>query len=73
MLIVVLLVLSIGFLHNIMNFLLGVLDALNKFGFSINLCLSMGGLFIYDYNGQSYVNGGQWLKPQVHLKKGCGQ
>jgi hypothetical protein len=33
MLIVALLVLGIGFMHNIMNFLLGVLDVLNKFGF----------------------------------------
>jgi hypothetical protein len=69
MLIVALLVLGIGFLHNIMNFLLDVLDALNKFGYRINLCLSMGGLFSCGYNGQSYVNGGQWLQPKAHLKR----
>jgi hypothetical protein len=33
MLIVALLVRGIGFIHNIVNFLLGVLDALNKFVF----------------------------------------
>jgi hypothetical protein len=69
MLIVALLVLGIGFLHNIMNLLLDVLDALNKFGFPINLGLSMGGLFLCDCNGKSYVNGGQWLEPQAHLKR----
>jgi hypothetical protein len=37
MLIMALLVLGIGFLHNIMSLLFDVLDALNKFGFSINL------------------------------------
>jgi hypothetical protein len=63
MLIVVLLVLGIGFLHNIMNLLLDVMDALKKFGFPISLYLSMGGLFMCIYNGQSYDNGGQWLKP----------
>jgi hypothetical protein len=46
MLIVALLVLGIGFLQNIMNLLLDVLDSLNKFGYSINLDLSMGGLFL---------------------------
>jgi hypothetical protein len=69
MLIVALLVLGIGFLHNIMNLLLDVLDALNKFGFPISLCLSMGGLFLCGCNGKSYVNGGQWLEPQAHLKR----
>jgi hypothetical protein len=37
MLIVALIVLGVGFLHNIMNLLLDVLDFLNKFGFSIDL------------------------------------
>ena len=69
MLIVALLVLGIGFLHNIMNLLLDVLDVLNKFGCPISLGLGMGGLFLFDYNGNSYVNGGQWLEPQTHLKR----
>jgi hypothetical protein len=46
MLTMVLLVLSIGFLQNIMNLLLDVLDFLNKFDCSINLSLSMGELFL---------------------------
>jgi hypothetical protein len=69
MLIMALFVPGIGFLQNIMNFLLDVLDALNKFGYPINLYLIMGGLFLCDCNEQSYVNGGQWLKPQEHLKR----
>jgi hypothetical protein len=51
MLIMALLVLGIGFLQHIMNFLLDVLYVLNKFGFPISLCLSMGGLFLCDCNG----------------------
>jgi hypothetical protein len=69
MLIVALLVLGIGFMQNIMNLLLDVLDTLKTFGYVINLCLSMGGLFLCGCNGQSYVNGGQWLEPQAHLKR----
>jgi hypothetical protein len=69
MLIMALLVLGIGFLQNIMNLLLDVLDSFNKFGCSINLSLSMGGLFLCRCNGQSYINWGQWLEPQAHLKR----
>ena len=69
MLIVELLVLGIGFLQNIMNFLLDVLDSLKKFGCSINLGLSMGGLFLCSCNMQIYISGGQWLEPQEHLKR----
>jgi hypothetical protein len=46
MLIMSLLVLVIDFLQNIMNFLLDVLELFNKFGCSICLGLSMGGLFL---------------------------
>jgi hypothetical protein len=63
------LVLGIDFLQNIMKLLLDVLDPLNKFGFLISLGMSMGGLFLCNYNGQSYVSGGQWLEPQAHLKR----
>jgi hypothetical protein len=69
MLILALLVLGIGFLQNIMNLLLDVLDSLKIFGCLISLGLSMGGLFLCSCNGQSYVNGGQWLEPQAHLKR----
>jgi hypothetical protein len=66
---VVLLVLGIGFFHNIMNLLLYVLDVLNKFGCLVSLGLSMGGLFMCNCNGKSYVNSGQWLEPYAHLKR----
>jgi hypothetical protein len=68
MLIVALLILGIGFFHNIMNLLLDVLDVIKKFGFSIILSLRMGGIYLCDCNGKRYVNGGQWLEPQTHLK-----
>jgi hypothetical protein len=37
--------------------------------FSINLGLSMGGLFMCIYNGKSYANGGQWLETHAHIKR----
>jgi hypothetical protein len=51
-----------------MNFL-DVLDSYNKFGLLINLGLSMEGLFMCNFNKQSYVNGGHCLEPQAHLKR----
>jgi hypothetical protein len=69
MLIVVLLIHGIGFMQNIMILLLDVMDSFNEFGFLINLGLSMGGILSCDCNGQSYVNGGQWMEPQGHLKR----
>jgi hypothetical protein len=69
MLIMALIVLGIGFLQNIMNLLLDVMDSFKKFGYSINFDLSMGGLFLGSYNGKSYVHGGQWLESQAHLKR----
>jgi hypothetical protein len=63
MLILVLLVLGIGFLQNIMNLLLYVLDSLKKFVYSISLDLRMGGIFLCNFNGKSYVKEGQWLEP----------
>jgi hypothetical protein len=69
MLIATLLVLGIDFLHNIMNLLLDELDSLKIIGFLINLCLSMGRLFLCGCNGKIYVYGGQWLEPQAHLKR----
>jgi hypothetical protein len=72
MLIMELLVLGIGFLHNIMNLLLDLLDALKTFGFWIILILSMGRLFLCDCNGSSYANVDQWLEPQAQLKRVVG-
>jgi hypothetical protein len=69
MLIIVLIVLSISFLQNIMNLLLDVLDSFKKFGFLTNLGQIMGGILQGSCNGKSYVNGGQWLEPQAHLKR----
>jgi hypothetical protein len=69
MLIVVLLVLGIGFLQNIMNLLLDVIDSFKKFGYSISLNMSMGRLLLCSCNGKIYVNGSQWLEPQAHLKR----
>jgi hypothetical protein len=69
MLIMALLVLGIGFLQNITNLLLYVLDSFNKFGCSTSLDFSMGIFFMCNYNGYIYVNGGQWLEPQAHLKR----
>jgi hypothetical protein len=51
MLIVAFLVLGIGFIYKILNLFLDVLDSFNKFGCLIILILSMGGLFLCNYNG----------------------
>jgi hypothetical protein len=59
MVIVVLFVLGIGFLQNIMKFLLDVLDLFNKFCCSISLGLSIGELLLCRCNGKSYVNWSQ--------------
>jgi hypothetical protein len=69
MLIMALLVFGIGFIQSVMNLLLNVLDSFNKFGCQINLGLIMGGLFMCNCNGHSYVNEGQWLEPEAHLKR----
>jgi hypothetical protein len=45
------------------------LDSFNKFDCVINLGLIMGGIFLCNCNGRSYVNGGQWMEPQENLKK----
>jgi hypothetical protein len=68
LLIVVLLGLGIGVLQNIMNLLLDAVDPFNKFGFSMNLGMNMGGLFLCSCNGKNYANYIQWLEPQKHLK-----
>jgi hypothetical protein len=43
--------------------------SLNKFGCSINLDLSMGGILSSRCNGKNYFNGGKWLEYQAHLKR----
>jgi hypothetical protein len=49
--------------------LLDVLYYLKKCGYLINFNLIMGGLFLCNCNGKSYVNGGQWWEPKAHLKR----
>jgi hypothetical protein len=69
MLVMSLLVLGIGFLQDVMDLLVDVLNPFNKYGFLINLSLSMGRFFLCGCNGKSYINWGQWLEPQAHLKR----
>jgi hypothetical protein len=69
MLIMALLVLSIGFLQNIMDMLVDVLNPFNEFGGLVSLRLSMGIFFLCGCKGQCYINGAQWLKTQAHLKR----
>ena len=45
-----------------------MLDSFNKYGGLINLLLSMGRFLLCGCNGQSYINWGQWLETQAHLK-----
>jgi hypothetical protein len=69
MLIMVFLVLSIGFLQNIMNLLADVLNLFNEFGGLFDLRLIMGIFFMCGCKGQCYINGAQWLKTQADLKR----
>jgi hypothetical protein len=67
-LIVLLLVLSIGFLQNIMDLLADVLNPLNKLDGFIGLRLNMVILFLCGHKGKCDINETQWLKSQPHLK-----
>ena len=69
MLIMALLVLGIGFLQNIMNLLSDVLNPFNEPSGFVNLCVSMRGFGLCGCKGKSYINGAQWLKPKVYLKR----
>ena len=69
MLIMLLLVLGIGFLENIINLLVNVLDPLYEFGYFIHLNLRVVRLLLCGFKVESYINQGQWLKPQAHLKR----
>jgi hypothetical protein len=62
MLVMSLLILGIGFLQDIMNLLLDVLDLFKKIGYHICLGLRMGILFMCICNEKSYINGGQWME-----------
>ena len=69
MLIMALLVLGIGFLQNIMDLLLDVLNIFNEPGRIVGLCVSMRGFGLCGCKGKSYINGAQWLKAQAYLKQ----
>ena len=69
MLIMALLVLGIGFLQNLMDLLLDVLNIFNEFGVFVSLCVSMRRFMMCGGKEKSYINGAQWLKPQAYLKQ----
>ena len=68
MLIMALLLLGIGFLQNIMDLLLNVLNPFNKPGVFVNLYLSVGRVSLCVCKGKSYINQVQWSKPETYLK-----
>jgi len=68
MLIMEIILLSIGFLQNVMDLLVDVLNPFNKLGGFIALRLNMGIFFLCDQKGKCDINGTQWLKSQPHLK-----
>jgi hypothetical protein len=68
MLIMVLLVLSIGFMQNILNMLAYVLNLFNKLGGFFSLKLNMEIFCLCGCKGKCDINGIQWLKSHPHLK-----
>ena len=64
-----LLVLGIGFLQNIMDLLLDVLNPFNEPRLFFGLCVSMRRVGLCGFKGKIYINGAQWLKPQSNLKR----
>jgi hypothetical protein len=67
-LIMALLVLSIGFLQNIMELLVDVLNPLNESSGFVSIRLNMGILFMCGYKRHCNINGTQQLESQTHLK-----
>ena len=57
------------FFQNIMDLLADVLYVFNKVGGLIILSMSMTKFLPCGCNGKSYINWGQWLEPQAHLKR----
>jgi hypothetical protein len=68
MLIMALLVLSIGFLQNILDLLADVLNPLNESGGFVNRRLIRGIFCLYGGKRKCNVNGSQGLESQTHLK-----
>ena len=67
-LIMELLVLSIGFLKNIMDLLVDVLNLLNESSVFFCLILNMGRFFLCGCKRYCNINGTQGLESQPHLK-----
>jgi hypothetical protein len=67
-LIIVLLVLSIGFLQNILDMLADVLNPLNESGGFVDRRLIKGRLFLCSGKRECNINGSQGLESQTHLK-----
>jgi len=68
MLIVSLLVLGIGFIQDVMNLLVNLLDALYKPSCFINLRLYMCGLCLCSHKRHDNINQTQWLRYHTHLE-----
>ena len=68
MLIMTFFVLSIGFIHDIMNLLVDVLNVFNKLDGLINFVLNMSKFYLCSCKMHCNINGTQWLKSQTHLK-----
>ena len=68
MLIMVLLVLSIGFVQYVMKLLADVLNALDEATGFVNFRLDMSRIGLSSCKWHGYVNGTYWLESQAHLK-----
>jgi hypothetical protein len=63
-----LLVLSIGFLQNLLDLLADVLNPLNEFGGFVDCILIRGRVGLCDGKRKCNINGSQGLESQTHLK-----
>jgi hypothetical protein len=68
MLIMALIVLSIGFLQNLLDLLADVLNPLNEFGGFVDHTLIMGRVCLCGGKSKCNINGSQGLESQTHLK-----
>jgi hypothetical protein len=68
MLIMSLLVLSIGFLQNLMDMLSELLNSLNEYGGFVGFRMNMGRFFLCGGKRYCNINGTQGLESQPHLK-----
>ena len=68
MLIMLVLVLSIGFVQYVMNLLVDFLNALNEAFRFVSFRLDMSLISLSSDKCHGYVNGTKWLEYQAHLK-----